>query len=230
MSSEGSVILLSCDNCGSELSGLPSDTIFFCSNCGKCWVSDDGLSRVEALISAGGAKGSIHLPFWEVKASVEVRNRVTRMENKRTCSDGPRYFTSHHERGLSSTWREVEGKSIILPAFATTRVLSTGVLLDGSRPSLLPITDMDFPLVAGGTTTIADAMELARGVAVGIEVAGSDYLAMVDIDFQPSGCRLLALPCLPGSISLMISDSGVAIPFSSMPDWDEICTWFGISS
>ena len=230
MSYEEHVLLLSCRNCGSGLSGLTSDTIFLCTNCGRCWVSDEGLSEVEAIVCRDDSDDAIHLPFWEIKASVGVKERITRMQSWTSPQEGPRFFTRHSERGLQSTWREVEGKSILLPAFSTSRTLSTGVRLDRNPPVLEEVADMDFPSVVGGSTTIADAIGLARGVAVGIEVDADDYLAMVDIDFTPFGCRLAVLPCYPRGISLVIADTGVGVPCSSIEDWQAICRWHGITS
>ena len=225
MSSEGQVTLLVCGNCGSQLSGISSDAIFFCSNCGSCWMAEEGLSRLKAIICGGSETESIHLPFWEVRATIRVLNRVTRVASVKSFSSGPRYFDPHFESGLMSTWRDSEGKSLIFPAFATGRILSTGVLLDRNPPSMNEIVDMDYPAVVGGTIIMSDAIELARGIAVGIEVAGEDFLAKVEIDFKPLACRLVALPCMPGKAGLTIADSGVGILYSSMPDWEEIREW-----
>ncbi len=230
MPSDKHVLLLSCGNCGSGLEGLSSDTIFLCTNCGRCWVSDEGLTEVEAIICRDDSDDAIHLPFWEIKASVRVRERITRMQNWTSPLEGPRFFALHSERGLQSTWRDIEGKSILLPAFSTSRTLSTGVSLDRNPPVLEEVDDMEFPSVIGGATTIADAIGLARGVALGIEVAADDYLAMVDIDFTPLGCRLVVLPCYPRGISLAVADTGVGVQCSSIEDWKDICRWHGITS
>jgi hypothetical protein len=227
---EKHVLLLSCGNCGSRLGGLQSDTIFLCANCGRCWVSDEGLSEVESVVFRDASDDAINLPFWEIKANVHIRERITRMESCSSPQEGPRFFAPHSERGLQSTWRDIEGKSILLPAFSSSRTLSTGVSLDRNPPVLAEVDDMEFPSVIGGATTIADAIELARGVAVGIEVAADDFLAMVDIDFTPFGCRLIALPCHPRDSSLMIADTGVRVPCSSIEDWADICRWHGITS
>jgi hypothetical protein len=230
MPSEGHVLLLKCGNCGAGLSGLQSDTIFLCGNCGRAWVSDEQLSEVEVLVCRSGAPDAIHLPFWEIKASVRVKERVTRMISWSSPLEGPRYFSRHSERGMQTSWRDTEGKSIILPAFSTSRTLSVGVGLDSSPPELVAVDDMDFPEAVGGTTTIADAVGLARGVAVGIEVAADDYLAMVDLDFTPLGCRLLVLPCFQRRMALTVADTGVGLPCAAIEDWDDICVWYGISS
>ena len=150
MSSEKHVLLLSCGNCGSGLGGLPSDTLFLCANCGRCWVSDEGLTEVKAIVCRDDSDDAIHLPFWEIKASVQVRDRITRMQSWTSPLEGPRFFVRHSERGLQSTWRDMEGKSILLPAFSTSRTLSTGVRLDRNPPSSRKWTIWSFPRSSAG--------------------------------------------------------------------------------
>jgi hypothetical protein len=230
MSSEGHVLLLRCGNCGNELSGLSTDTIFLCTGCGRAWVCDESLSEVEVLVGRDLTGGAVHMPFWEIRADVRVRERIGRMQSWRSPLEGPRYFARHGERGLRTTWKDAEGKALVLPAFTTTRTLTVGVGLNGKPPVPEPVDDMEFPACVGGSTTISDAIGLARGVAVGIEVAADDYLAMVDIDFTPYSCRLLVLPCYQVRSALTVADTGVVMPCGTVEDWDAILAWHGASS
>ena len=82
--------LLRCGNCGSDLEGLPTDVIFYCQECGKCWILEEKLSPVKIEFLRTGGPETVFLPFWKVDASVSILNRITRMESSMSPLEGSR--------------------------------------------------------------------------------------------------------------------------------------------
>ncbi|MCD4701951.1 MAG: hypothetical protein K8S24_08870, partial [Candidatus Aegiribacteria sp.] len=94
--------LLRCSNCGSDLGGLSTDVIFYCSECGKCWISGERLSPISIEFVRPGGPGSFFLPFWKVDASVNILNRIIRKKFSVSAGGASREFTGS-ERGLTES-------------------------------------------------------------------------------------------------------------------------------
>ncbi len=218
------VTTLRCGNCGSDLHGLPTDLVFLCPSCGRCWVSSDRLSPMDVRVGPVGS-GSIPMPFWEVEATVDLRRRVSRREAADAYVDGPRDFDGF-ERELVDITLDPFDSVLVFPAFVTSLVLTAGVGLSGRR---IPASDAtEPPKLVGGAVGPEDALLLAEGVAVGMEVADSDYLAFLDLSLQVRSLRLLVLGCTPGRHFLEVDGTEVSLPYTSMRDSTEILRAHGM--
>jgi len=76
---------------------------------------------------------------------------------------------------------------------------------------------------------LEDTGPLARGVAIGLEVSQSDYLASVDVELIIHRTSILAIGCIPVQGYLAVADGPAAkIPFTAMTDWERIAAWHSI--
>ncbi len=213
--------LLRCSNCGSDLGGLSTDVIFYCSECGRCWISDERLSPVEIEFVRVGGSDSILLPFWKVDASVIMQDRISRKGSSPLVSGVSREFTGR-ERGLTESDSGSRKVRFIFPAFSTSLVLSTGVRM--YRENFLPekVEHGKRFRVIGGSVGIDDAALLARAVAVGVEVNRTDYLASVDLEIEVHSSSIYAVGCTPDENVLRINGSEIGILITAINDCDEI--------
>ena len=222
MRSESSkMVLLRCSNCGSDLSGLPTDVIFYCGSCGRCWISGEKLRPVKIDFIRTGGPGAVLLPFWKVDASVCIGNRVTRKRTSISSLEGTREF-SGRERGLSGEASETRKDRFIFPAFSTSLVLSIGVKMH--RENFLPERTqhgLEYS-VRGGAVDMDDACILARGVAVGTEVNRSDFLASVELDIEVVSASIYAIGCTPKEHYFVVNGSEISFPCSAVRDSDLI--------
>jgi len=213
--------LLRCSNCGSDLRGLSSDVIFYCTECGRCWISGERFNPVTIEFVRADDSGSVILPFWRIDASVNILSRHSRMESSMSVVEGFREFTGR-ERGLTESDTGIHRDRFIFPAFSTNLVLSTGVRMH--LENFLP----DSPeqgkryTISGGSVGMDDAVLLARGVAVGVEVSRSDYLASVDLDIEVHATGIYAVGCTPEKHAFRINGSKIGIPYAAVPDSDDI--------
>ncbi|MBN2586978.1 MAG: hypothetical protein JXA64_02435 [Candidatus Fermentibacteraceae bacterium] len=215
------LIPLRCRNCGDDLDGLSGDVIFYCGNCGRCWLFGEGFSPVRIEFLRPGGPGTLFLPFWKVDVTVSVYQRISRRESSSSIVEGFREY-SGRERGLSENEPETRRDRFIFPAFSTSLVLSTGVRMH--RENFLPDKmEHGIPLkVVGGSVNLSDAKALARGVAVGVEVNRNDFLACVDLDIQVVSADVYAIGCMPEEHVFRINGSDIGLPLSAVRDSDEI--------
>ncbi|OPL18932.1 MAG: hypothetical protein AVO35_03105 [Candidatus Aegiribacteria sp. MLS_C] len=221
-STEGAVLVqLRCRNCGSDLEGLPTDVIFYCSNCGRCWIFDEGISPVRVQFLRDHGPGTVFLPFWKVDAVVSIYQRISREGSSSSIIEGFRQFTGM-ERGLTENQPETRRDRFIFPAFATSLVLSTGVRMHGEN--FLPERQEHGRTlkVRGGSVGLRDAVSLARGVAVGVEVSRADFLACVDLDMEVGAADIYAVGCTREGHVLRINGSDTALPLSAVRDREGI--------
>jgi hypothetical protein len=213
--------LLRCSNCGSDLGGLSTDVIFYCSVCGRCWISDERLSPIDIEFMRFGGSDSIFLPFWKVDASVNLLNRVSRKRSSSLVSGVSRGFTGR-ERGLTESDSGSRKVRFIFPAFSTSLILSTGVKMH--RENFLPekVEHGKRSCVIGGSVGKDDAALLARAVAVGVEVNRTDYLASVDLEIEVHSASIYAIGCTPQKNVLRINGSEIGILIAAVNDCDEI--------
>lgn len=213
--------VLRCSNCGSDLSGLSTDVIFYCSECGRCWISGEQLSSVSIEFVRLGGSGSIILPFWKVDASVIIHNRISRRKSSGLLGGHSREFTGR-ERGLTESDSGSRMARFIFPAFSTSLVLSTGVRM--YRENFLPekVEDGKRFRVIGGSVGMDDAALLARAVAVGVEVNRTDYLATIDLDIEVHSAGIYAIGCTPAENVIKINGSEIGMLFAAVNDSDEI--------
>lgn len=213
--------LLRCSNCGSDLGGLSTDVIFYCSGCGRCWISDERLSPVDIEFVRVGGSDSILLPFWKVDASVTMQDRISRRESSTSGAAGFREFTGR-EMGLTESDSGSRKVRFIFPAFSTSLVLSTGVRMH--RENFLPEKTEHGKRfrVIGGSVGKDDAELLARAVAVGVEVNRTDYLASVDLEIEVHSSSIYVIGCTPDKNVLRINGSEIGILYAAINDCDEI--------
>jgi len=227
MTDFGGFTLLRCTNCGNDLSGLPSDSIFFCTHCGRCHVSGEKLRQVQISFANHEDPAGILLPFWRVRADIIVHRRVSRTAFRSQFTDGMRSF-SEHGRGLYESDENTSRRDVLyFPAFSTNLVLSTGVKLSGVA---IETRDPEYGVyrpVIGGSTRAEDVPELARGVAVGIEVARSDHLARVDLDVEVESADIVAMGCHALRHVFSIDSTEITIPLTAVEDSQEILRWWG---
>ena len=215
------ITVLRCPDCGNNLDGLSTDTIFFCTECGKCLLSGDELVPVEIEFSRIDDSGTVLLPFWKVDASVDILRRITRSRSRTTLIASYREFREgnlDHVESFKASGRNL----IIFPAFSTSLVLSTGVKLDEVEFSQEPLQHGKYPPIVGGNVGLEDVSKLATGVAVGIEVSKSDYLAFIDLDIEVHSVKVLAIGCTPQESVFIINGTSINIPFSAVKDADDI--------
>jgi len=213
--------LLRCSDCGNDLDGLSTDVIFYCSECGRCWLSGEKLTQVKIKFLRPGGPDSVFLPFWKVDASIAIRNRLTRSGSSTAVIEGFREL-SGRERSLSDSGSESRRDRFIFPAFSTSLVLSTGVRMH-SENFLPEKTEQGIGLkVIGGSLGREDAVTLAKAVAVGVEVSRSDFLASVDLEVDIHSADIYAVGCTPHKHVVKINDSKIGIPLSALGDCNEI--------
>lgn len=213
--------LLRCSNCGSDLRGLSTDVIFYCSECGRCWISGEQLDPVSIEFVRLGGPDSILLPFWKIDASVNIRNRISRKKSSASGVGRLREFTGT-ERGLTESDSGSRKVRFIFPAFSTNLVLSTGVRMH--KENFLPekVEHGKRFSVIGGSVGRDDAVLLTRAVAVGVEVNRADYLASVDLDIEVHAAGIYAIGCTPEKNVLKINGSEIGILYAAINDSDEI--------
>jgi predicted RNA-binding Zn-ribbon protein involved in translation (DUF1610 family) len=213
--------LLRCSNCGSDLGGLPTDVIFYCYKCGRCWISDERLNPIDIEFVRVGGSDSILLPFWKVDASVTMQDRISRMESSASGVHGFREFTGR-EMGLMESDSGSRKVRFIFPAFSTSLVLSTGVKMH--RENFLPEKTEHGKRfrVIGGSIGIDDAALLAHAVAVGVEVNRTDYLASVDLEIDVHSASIYAIGCTHDKNALRINGSEIGILTAAINDCDDI--------
>lgn len=217
----GKLTLLRCSNCGSDLKGLSTDVIFYCSECGRCWISGEHFEPVDIEFVRIGDSDSVFLPFWRVDAEVTILNRHSRKRFMTAGINGSREFTGR-ERGLSESDSGIHRNRFIFPAFSTGMVLSTGVKmhLENFLPDKLEH-GKRFTVI-GGSVGKDDAVSLTKGVAVGVEVSRTDYLASVDLDIEVHAAGIYAIGCRPEKSVFRINGSEIRIPYAVINDSDEI--------
>ena len=224
-----SITVLRCPDCGNDLDGLSTDIIFFCTNCGRCLVSGDKLAPVEIEFTRTSDPGTILLPFWKVDATVEILSRITRMESRTTPIAGYREFHGGN-LDLVESFKASRRDLIIFPAFSTSLVLSTGVKLNEEEFSQEPQEYCKYQPVIGGNIGLEDVSKLAGGVAVGIEVSKSDYLAFIDLDIEVHSAKVLAIGCTLSENAFRINGTIINIPFTAVKDADDILKRNGYNS
>lgn len=209
------VIALRCSSCGYSLDGLNTDIIFFCRNCGRAWVLEEGLTPVRILITSPVSSMDLYLPFWKIDARVLISERISRPSETRSIVSSS---TLRIEKGLDITSFPEKNDNFIFPAFSSSRILSLGVSLYENPPSLLKRVDGINPPLYGGTVSIQDAHNLAEAVAVGVEIAMDDSLASLEISVKPFAEELIAIPCSIIRNGVSISDGKAFIGYDSFID------------
>lgn len=216
---------LVCGHCGSILSGLGQDKLFFCSNCGKGWsLGEKGLEPMRVQCRAS-ADSNFPLPFWMVKATVHVLKRTVR--NKFTATI-LRFSSRYEDDVLSSKKSETGGQSdrriFLFPAFPVDGLPGAGVNLSkhiSDLPDEIGVGDT-LPDICGGSVSPLDASVLAKSVAVGQEAEKADWLAEIEIVLSSVKSVLIILPCILEVEKVAIAETGVSFFRRSVPDWDEI--------
>ena len=228
MSETSGVVLLRCGECLHELSGLSDDAVFLCGNCGTAWLAeDDGLSRIAVSLWGVPDARSVFLPFWRVEADVTVHQRTTRRRRVSTPATAPREYNPAAERGLRSEGGRRVLRGYLIPAVVNRRALSVGVALRSRRPDLEPYDDR-VPVMVGGSVDAEDAVEMARAIAVGEEVARTDFLASLDLDLEPMDIDLMGIACTAGSSGFEIPGTGVVLRYSDTEDYAAILERNGV--
>lgn len=218
--------LLRCTNCGSDLEGLPTDTIFFCTQCGRCHVSGETLSPVKIGFFNHLDPGGILLPFWRVEAGIHISKRITRTSFITRTNDGFRNF-SEKNRGLFDAGSGGSRRDVLIfPAFSTNLVLSTGVKLHRNEISSEAPQYGSYRPVIGGSVGHDSIAELAEGVAVGIDVGKSDHLACIELDLEIISTGILAMGCHILKHVFIIDGTDIRIPFTAVEDTEDILRWW----
>ena len=214
---------LVCRYCGSILSGLGQDQVFFCSNCGKGWsLGKKGLEPIQVQCRAS-ADSHLPLPFWMVKATVHVLKRTVRNEFTATML---KFGSRYEEDVLSAKKRETGGQSdrrtFLFPAFSLDGLPGIGVNLSKHIADLPDIigAEENLPDICGGSISAVDALVLARCVAVGQEAEKADWLAEIDIALSSVKSALIILPCIMEVEMVSVADTGVSFFRRSAPGWD----------
>jgi hypothetical protein len=224
-----SITVLRCPDCGNDLDGLSTDIIFFCTECGRCLMSGDKLAPVEIEFTRHDDSGIVLLPFWKVDATIDILSRITRGESRTSPITGSREFHGG-SLDLVESYSASRRDLIIFPAFSTSLVLSTGVKLNEEEFSQEPLQNGKYPPMIGGSVGLENVSKLASGVAVGIEVSKSDYLAFIDLDIEVHSAKVLAIGCTPSESAFRINGTSICIPFSAVKDADDILKRSGYSS
>jgi hypothetical protein len=222
---------LVCGHCGTALSGLGQDKLFFCSNCGKGWVLDaGGLEPVQVQCRASSSS-RLPLPFWMVSAAVHVLKRTVRNEFTSTIV---RFGSRYEEEVLAAKKNETGGfserRTFLFPAFPVDGLPGTGVALSDKiheLPDELKQGD-SLPDICGGSISKADAAVLARSVAVGQETEKADWLAEIEIVLSSVRSTLVILPCSVEVEKVIIAETGVSFFRRSVPDWDGIMDYHSV--
>jgi hypothetical protein len=220
---------LVCRHCGSNLSGLSQDRLFFCSSCGKGWVvASEGLLEVEVQCRAS-SNSHLPLPFWMVRATVHVLKRTVRNEFTSTII---RFGSRYEEDVLAAKKTETGGfserRTFLFPAFPMDGLPGTGVALSrevGNIPNEAEPGDA-LPDVCGGSVSEQDAAVLARCIAAGQETEKSDWLAEIEIVLSSVKSTLVVLPCSLEVEKVYVADTGVSFFRRSVADWDRIMDYY----
>lgn len=216
-----SLLQFRCRNCGNDLEGLPTDVIYYCCNCGRCWVLEQEFRPLRIDFMRMEGEGTVLLPFWKVDVTVSIYQRMSRRESSPTMVRGFREFTGK-ERGLSDHEPETRRDRLIFPAFSTSLVLSTGVRMHSENFLPERLDHGSSVRVFGGSVGMEDARTLARGVAVGVEVDRKDFLACVDLDVEVNSADIYAVGCTQEEHLMRINGSRITLPFSAVRDCVEI--------
>jgi len=216
------VLLMRCPGCGNDLHGLPSDCIFLCTSCGTCLVVGETMTRVPVEFSRS-AGDSLFLPFWKVEATVSIPRRVSRPPESMSTVEGPRLFDGS-ERRLTEVSIPPARCRIVFPAFATDQALRAGVALQDAPLRAEPPEAGSIPPVVGGSIGLEDVDPLARGVAVGVQVAARDRLAMMEVDLTVHSATVLALGCRIEKSFLLFAGGALTMPIASVTDLEAVRT------
>lgn len=215
------ITVLRCPDCGNDLNGLSTDVIFFCNECGRCLVSGDKLVAAEIEFTRFSDPGTILLPFWKLDADIEIFRRISRVESRTTPIAGQREFQEGKPDHVESA-KESRRELIIFPAFSTSLILSTGVKLHEEEFRLETVQHGKYSPIIGGSVSPSDISKIAHGVAVGIEVGRSDYLAYIDLIVEVVSSKILAIGCTPKEHAFRINGTNIEIPFAAVKDADDI--------
>ncbi len=216
---------LICGHCGSTLSGLGLDKLFFCSNCSKGWaLGDTGLEPLTVQCRAS-TEAYLPLPFWMVRATVHVLKRTVRNEFTATMLT----FSSRYEDDVlaakkTETGGQADKRTFLFPAFPVDGLPGIGVSLSEhihDLPEKLDVEEAQ-PDVCGGLISLRDAAVLARCVAVGQETAKADWLAEIEIVLSSVKSQLVILPCSQEVEKVVVAETGVSFFRRSVQSWDEI--------
>jgi hypothetical protein len=215
--------VLSCARCGAPLKGLSTDSGFLCRGCGAGWViGEEGLEPVTASVRTDEGT-DLPLPFWQVDARVSVASRITRREHHGVPLRRGRWFSPSRETGLSETGGFSGERRLVIPAFSVNGIFNLAVRLT-ARIDRLPgeRAGGPWPRLAGLFSGIREVPELARGVCVGQEASGPDWLADVALTVEVRATELLVLPAalLPETVTLQ--GPGVSFFRRNMPDLKRI--------
>lgn len=215
------MMVLNCPECGNGLAGLQIDRIFLCTSCGACWIVENGLTRVPISLS-GCDDGSLPMPCWKVEAIVTVHRRVSRPLSATTVFEGPRVFDGT-ERTLTESSAPPARMTLIFPAFASGQVLRAGVAFHGMELREEPVrTDLPITPMVGGSVGREDTGALARGVAVGLQIAARDSLAMVELELEVISTAVIAVGAVVSGSHLRFGDGELKLPFPAVTDIEAI--------
>ena len=216
------VTRLVCSRCGAPLSGLRTDRLFICRNCGTSWAdSAEGLEQVEVEHRAPGMS-ELPLPFWKLRASVYVLKRTVRNEFTSTILRLGSKFDSEAMPGkLRASEGSSERRTFLFPAFYVNGLPGLGVSLSRCISSLPPLIEESsgFPYVCGGSIVPSDARVLGRCVAVGQETEKSDWLAEIELVLSSVKASLVILPCRSEVEKVHIAETGLSFFRRSAPRW-----------
>lgn len=219
------VTRLVCGNCGNLLSGLGSDKLFFCSNCGAGWSSsENGLESIDVQCRAP-AYSSLPLLFWMVKASVHILKRTVRNEFTATILKlGTRYDRSVLNGKSHETGGQSEKRVFLFPAFPVDGLPGIGVNLSVHADDLPNIIESSqaLPDVCAGSISLPDAAVLARCVAVGQETEKSDWIAEIEIVLSQVKTTLVILPCTQEVEKVLVAQTGVSFFRRAVPGWEQM--------
>lgn len=216
------VTRLVCSTCGAPLSGLGTDRLFLCRNCGAGWA--DGAEGLEKLDVEHRAPqdAELPLPFWKLKASVHVLKRTVRNDFTSTML---RFSSKYDEKAMPGKTRASAGSSqrriMLFPAFHIKGLPGLGVSLSQKIDSLPPVIqeNSSFPYVCGGSVIPRDAQVLGRCVAVGQETEKADWLAEIELVLSSVKVTLVVLPCHAEVEKVHIAETGISFFRRSAPEW-----------
>lgn len=221
---------LVCENCGAGLSGLNSDVLFLCTNCGVAWsTTGAGLEEISVQYRTD-SDSKLPLPFWLVKANVHVLKRTVRNEFTATML---KLASRYDEKTLPGKTRESgsssDRRTFLFPAFPIKGLPGLGVDLSkqiGKLPKKIDEINK-FPNVCGGSISSIDAAILAKCIAVGQETEKADWLAEIEIVVSSVKSELVILPCKQEVEKVIINGTGLAFFRRSVPYWNEILNYHG---
>jgi hypothetical protein len=222
------VTRLVCGNCGLALSGLRSDQVFFCSNCGRGWsIGNDGLKPVEVQCRAG-ADSPLPVPFWQVRATVHVLKRTVRNDFTSTgITFGSRYESDLLKGRSTETGSPAEKRTFLFPAFPVDGLPGIGASLSRHISALPDIQGIEekLPDICGASIASYDASVLARCVAVAQEAEKPDWLAEIDIILSSVKSVLVILPCVQEVEKVNVAGTGVFFFRRAVLNWEEIADY-----